>query len=228
MKELKCYNLEVISGSSEYDQLRIASIKHKKGSFLAVIFYPIVAVVLGYLLLMFGAMSIMLTIASFSRPLFDLTNIFFMLASIALDLFTAAIFVPTFIMVVGFLNSVKTILTKNHNIATKIFVGENYEEIKKLTTSGIFGLFYGKFIDSFRKTIGRGTIDKMEKGYQNGGIVLITPYSKFPLIKGNYEIEILGVSSYLVITIMFHGQAVAVAITDRENKELIQSKVVSI
>lgn len=228
MKELKCYKFEVIVGSAEGEQLKIASNKHKKNSHLAIIIYPIIAAFFGYFLLMFVAMSLMITIASFSRPWLDFMNIIFMLASILLDLITAMIFVMTFVFVIGFLNAVKTIVTKNHNIATKIFVGENYDEIKKLTVSGVFSLFYGKFVDSLRKIWGKVVFDKMEKGYLNGGIVLVTPYSKFPLVSGQFEIKFQEVSNYLVISVMTRDQAAAIAITDLENKELIQSKVISI
>jgi hypothetical protein len=230
MKELKCYNLETISGTPEYVQLKISSSKHKKSAVLRAILYSIIAIILGYFLLMLGLISLTLTIASFSKSWLDLTNIIFMLVSVLLDLLTAAIFVPTFVMVVGFFNSLKTILIKNHNVAAKIVIGENYEEIEKLTTSGIFGLFYKKFINSLRKTSGRAVMDKIdqvEKEYKKGGVVLITPYSKFPLINGQFQVKLQEVSNYLVISIMFQDQASGIAITDLENKELIQNLIVS-
>jgi hypothetical protein len=101
-----------------------------------------------------------------------------------LDIIFAIGILCLIVLGVATVNALKATINPKSNQIRKIIICENIEEVKTATTQGFFGIIYAKFEESIKKLFLEGILkSKLNEFYQNGGVVVRTDQSNWPIMK---------------------------------------------
>lgn len=172
MKEIPCEDIEVLRGTSIYPKLKKLSSDYKPRAIMFSIFFAVVLTAMAVLLFIFqehGALGCCIVNWLIGGILFPLTIV---LAAMAIMTFWEAI---------------KILISKNPNVAQKIFLTENTREALNVTVpNDIMRLFFHVFFDLWDRSFGRLREDLeserfMLRLYSKGAVIAETPAKITPI-----------------------------------------------
>lgn len=166
---------------------------------------------------------------------FDIVSfLFWSIFSFSFVIAGAAVFIMNFVLfLVWAWRSFRIVFFRNQNVATKAFLADNAEEVRKATSTGLFGFFYGFFENSPIRFLLLGKTDvrsPLSGIFPKGALILRTPAANWPVSRNfrpgsdRFKIYAGEAGGCFVVAYCYVG-ANAIGIFRKEDKEAVMAKL---